>query len=384
MVCHVTATLLGYFIRRLSYQARTSSLRDSQRLRYSEKDSTYFGDVSARLFQRQGKAPQIARKRSSLFSVSKCLLPSRLGALQQERSSIFFVEHVEFDGLNRGAPVGDARSDDHLPTLELRKRFLYFSCGFRRVGVVENQEPAGMLAEPAEHGGQARDFLGLVPFGQIKDQRIAKRRKIRAQVDRGASTNKEQRSLIITRMAPRVFDCKARFAHASQSMDRLASVRPTALPPRHESLPQIGQCGVATFKERAEGVVRKVNHSARCLRTAGWEPQFPDSACEVLVVGKRVINVAALLDGVPVGKLQVLFLRPLRGEFIGLAVLSSEKQVKRFPEFPRYVVFDLGVRAARLARLDAAAVPPRSKSRQGGSRRHTRPMRARNIRVSGP
>ena len=35
-----------------------------------------------------------------------------------------------------------------------------------------------MLAEPAEHGGQANHFLGLVPFGQIKDQRVAKRRKI--------------------------------------------------------------------------------------------------------------------------------------------------------------------------------------------------------------
>ena len=52
-----------------------------------------------------------------------------------------------------------------------------------------------MLAEPAEHGGQANDFLGLVPFGQIENQRVAKRRKIRAQVDRRASTNKEQRSL---------------------------------------------------------------------------------------------------------------------------------------------------------------------------------------------
>ena len=77
-----------------------------------------------------------------------------------------------------------------------------------------------MLAEPAEHGGQANDFLGLVPFGQIKNRRVAKLRKIRAQVDRRASTNKEQRR-VVARMAPRIFDCEARFAYASQPMDRL-------------------------------------------------------------------------------------------------------------------------------------------------------------------
>jgi hypothetical protein len=40
----------------------------------------------------------------------------------------------------------------------------------------------------------------------------------------------------------------------------------------HESLPELYKCGVATFKERPEGVVRKINHSAWCLCTADWEP----------------------------------------------------------------------------------------------------------------
>ena len=80
-------------------------------------------------------------------------------------------------------------------------------------------------------------------------------------------------------MAPSVFDGKARFAHAAQSMDRLASGETNRSPlAGRESLPELGKRCVATFKERAEGVVRKINHSARCLRTAGWKPQFPDSA----------------------------------------------------------------------------------------------------------
>jgi hypothetical protein len=72
--------------------------------------------------------------------------------------------------------------------------------------------------------------------------------------------------------------------------------------------PQIGQCGVATFKERAEGVVRKINHPPQCFRTAGWKPQFPDSASEFLAAGKPIINVAALLNSAPVGKLELFFL----------------------------------------------------------------------------
>ena len=122
-------------------------------------------------------------------------------------------------------------------------------------------------------------------------------------------------------------------------MDRLT--RAASQPP-----PQIGQCGVATFKERAEGVVRKVNHSARCLRTAVWEHQFVDEACEVLVVRERVVNVIAFFDGAPVRKLQCSFLFALFWAIIELAVLGGEKKEKRVPEFPRHIVFDLCIRAA--------------------------------------
>jgi hypothetical protein len=40
----------------------------------------------------------------------------------------------------------------------------------------------------------------------------------------------------------------------------------------------------------------------------------------------------------------------LYGKFIRLVILSSEEQVERFLELPRYVVFNLGVRASPLAR----------------------------------
>jgi hypothetical protein len=66
------------------------------------------------------------------------------------------------------------------------------------------------------------------------------------------------------------------------------------------------------------------------------------------MVGEGGVIVAAIFDGVPVGKLKFLFLIRLRGEFISLIVFRREKQVDRFAEFPRDVVFDLSVRAAWL------------------------------------
>ena len=44
------------------------------------------------------------------------------GESQQERTSIFFSQHIELGCLDCGAPVGDPRGDDHVPTLEFRRR----------------------------------------------------------------------------------------------------------------------------------------------------------------------------------------------------------------------------------------------------------------------
>ena len=89
--------------------------------------------------------------------------------------------------------LAELKGDDHLPTLEFGSVFSYFSCGFRRVGVVETEEPAGMLAEPPEHGRSKRIISsGWFHSGKLRTSGLAKRRKICAQVDRGANT--EQRA----------------------------------------------------------------------------------------------------------------------------------------------------------------------------------------------
>jgi len=62
----------------------------------------------------------------------------------------------------------------------------------------------------------------------------------------------------------------------------------------------------------AEGEVWQIGHAAR--RSAGWELQFADETCEVLVVGERVVNVIAFFDGVPVRK-------SVAAHFVDLAAL---------------------------------------------------------------
>ena len=65
------------------------------------------------------------------------------------------VEHIKgFGGLDRMTPVRKTRGDKDLSTVKPREHFLHFSSRLRGVGVVEDQEPAGMLVELAEQGGQ--------------------------------------------------------------------------------------------------------------------------------------------------------------------------------------------------------------------------------------
>jgi hypothetical protein len=100
---------------------------------------------------------------------------------------------------------------------------------------------------------------------------------------------------------------------------------------------------------------------------------------EFLATGKLVINVAALLNSAPVGKLKFLFLIRLRGGFIRLVILSSEEQIERFLEFSRYVVLDLGVRAPPLARRTLRRFRLSSHARRCRSNRSQRPGQAMAI-----
>jgi hypothetical protein len=65
------------------------------------------------------EASQFARENSNVFGVGSRFLPSRLGGLQKERSSILFAKHIDLGCLDCSALVGNPRGDDHVPTLGL-------------------------------------------------------------------------------------------------------------------------------------------------------------------------------------------------------------------------------------------------------------------------
>src|SRR5208282_4396106 len=151
-----------------------------------------------------------------------------------------------------------------------------------------------MLVEPAEHGGQACGFFGLVLLRQVENFGITEHTEIDSKVRRGARTDKKQRIFIITRLTPRVFDRQTCLSYAAQPMDRLADGETDRSPPASpESLPELSQRGIATFKERTQGVIRKIAHSAWRSDAAFRKAQFPHAACDFLRAGKRVIDVAA-------------------------------------------------------------------------------------------
>src|SRR4029077_19620826 len=135
--------------------------------------------------------------------------------------------------------------------------------------------PAGMFVEPAEHGSQTLFFLRLILFRQVEDIGIAESSKIDSKVCRRPRTDEKEPILVITRLTPCVLNRQPCLSYATQSMDRLASGETNHSPPtRHESLPEIYKLNIATFKERTQGVVRKIGDPAWRFGAAGWEPQF--------------------------------------------------------------------------------------------------------------
>src|SRR5271156_4442531 len=116
-----------------------------------------------------------------------------------------------------------------------------------------------MLVEPAEHSSQARGF-GLIPLRQVEDVGTAEGSQIDSKIGRRPRAHKKQRILVITRLTPCVFDCQPCLSYSAQPMDRLAAGETNNSPLVTLELPELYKRGVATFKERTQGVVRKIDN----------------------------------------------------------------------------------------------------------------------------
>ena len=108
----------------------------------SEQDAADF------LLERtHGRRRAAAADEADALALAKELggLALAVGPLEQEIRGVFFAEHVEFEGLEAAAPVGEARGDEHPPGGELGEQAGDGFGGLGRVHVVENEQPAGMF-----------------------------------------------------------------------------------------------------------------------------------------------------------------------------------------------------------------------------------------------
>jgi hypothetical protein len=110
-------------------------------------------DVGTGLLQRQGQAAQLVGDRRGESRVVRHL-PALARSLQHEGRRVGRRQPVQLQPLDAGAPVADPRGDQHVASPELVQQLLDRLGHLLGIDVIENQQPAGMGVEPADHRGQ--------------------------------------------------------------------------------------------------------------------------------------------------------------------------------------------------------------------------------------
>ena len=161
------------------------------------------------------------------------------------------------------------------PAAEARQQLGDGGDGRRVVDVVEDHQPARMVLEPAERGGDLHRVLARVFFRQIENVRPGRRRQARVERRRRVGAQEQKRRMLAL-MLQGVFDRQPRLADPAQPMQR---------PPNDRS-PSLGaQRFVKLFKsfltsleegaERGEGeVFRAALGEVRPVLLQGQSTQF--------------------------------------------------------------------------------------------------------------
>lgn len=174
----------------------------------------------------------------------------------------------------------DARGDHDLPAVQACDERFDGVDGLRGVDVVEDQEPVGVLLEPAEDGGVLVVLLAEPVFREIKG--LAQVREIRVEVVRRTGRCEEERGEVVG-VPPSVLHGEPGLADAAHAGDGLrlddgggAGLAQVRFEP--------GEVVVAAFEEIAEGRERQV------ARRAGRVEEFLDAAADVEKGGAQGIG----------------------------------------------------------------------------------------------
>ena len=211
VVSQVTATLAGYCISRGSCQPKHLGALRLPALEVLGEREPQLVDVGPGLLQRQGQPVQLAGDRGGPGRVVGRLAAVRR-ALQQEGRGVGRGQHVQLQRLDPGTPVADPRGDQHVAGPEPRQQPLDLAGRLVGIDVVDDQQPAGMGVEPAEHLGQLLVDRG--PLGG-HPQHADQVGQVGAELGERWGRDEQQGGVVVG-MPPGILERGPGLAHASQ------------------------------------------------------------------------------------------------------------------------------------------------------------------------
>ena len=311
-------------------------------------------DVSSGLLQGEGQAVELAGDRAG-DGVVVGLDSAVRGPLDQEGGGVGLAEDVELQGADAGGPVGDPRGDEEVAAAQLRQEVAGLLRRVGRVHVVEDQEPARVLAEPAQDLGEP---LLLVHPGRVRRQDADEVGQVGAERGR-VGAGDEQEGGVFRLELPGVLDRRPRLADAPQAVDRLLGHdRHRPAPHARQPAAEVEEEILSPLEQRAQGVERDVPRPGFPVGDAEDVLEHPAAK---LVERAELDPVADALEMQPVeGVLQggppgILLRRVDRAarEVLGVGQVEEHRlAARRRPVEPlahREVIFPLGVGSPRPA-----------------------------------
>ena len=178
------------------------------------------GDIGAGLLQRQGQAVELFGQGGGVIRIARELAAPLVAALQEELCRILGRENVELQRFDIGAPLREPARHEHRSAAQLGEQPLGGRGSLLGVDVVQDQEPAGVLVQPAQGRSHAHLFFGGLLLGQIEHQWADQGGEVAAQV-LGAVGHDEEQGAIVRFVLPGVLDGEAGLAHTSEPVQRL-------------------------------------------------------------------------------------------------------------------------------------------------------------------
>ena len=212
---------------------------------------------------------------------------------------------------------------------ELGQQGLHSGGGRFAVGVVEDQQPAGMLPQPLQHRGPLAGLVGLVLGRQAEPGGAGEGGQV-ALEGFGAVGVHQQQHAVGASVTPGVFKRQPGLAHATEAMEHRQCGRGVAAGGFVvEVCLELGEQGIAAEEELAQAVTGQVDRlDGRRLR-GSWHRSRPGGRGEGLQKGQQVGVVVAIGEGLQPGGLPELLLEgaafglPAQQEVVGRHVVEG-------------------------------------------------------------